>query len=40
MWKELEAESGQKLMHVTGVLYMGPESGPAVGGVLEGGAEV
>ena len=34
LWKDLEAESGQKLMHVTGALYMGPLDGSPVGGAL------
>lgn len=34
LWKELEAEGGQKLMHVTGGLYMGPIDGVYVGGAL------
>ncbi len=34
MWQDLEAETGQKLMHLTGALYMGPEKGSAVGGAL------
>jgi sarcosine oxidase len=34
MWQELEAETGQKLMHVTGALYMGPLGGEVVGGSL------
>ena len=34
LWRELEAESGQKLMQVTGGLYMGPIDGIYVGGAL------
>jgi sarcosine oxidase len=34
LWQDLEADSGQKLMHVTGGLYMGPVDGVYVGGAL------
>jgi len=34
LWQQLEIESGQKLMHVTGALYMGPIDGVYVGGAL------
>jgi sarcosine oxidase len=34
MWQELEAETEQKLMHVTGCLYLGPIDGEVVGGSL------
>lgn len=34
LWRELEAESGQKLMHLTGGLYLGPPEGLIVGGAL------
>jgi len=34
LWHELEAESGQKLFHVTGGLYIGPPDGQTVGGSL------
>src|SRR5580698_544528 len=34
LWHELEAESGQKLMHLTGGLYMGPAEGETVGGAV------
>jgi sarcosine oxidase len=34
MWQDLEAETGQKLMHVSGCLYLGPVDGEVVGGCL------
>jgi sarcosine oxidase len=34
LWHELEGESGQKLLHRTGGLYMGPHDGEIVGGSL------
>jgi sarcosine oxidase len=35
LWDELERVSGQKLLHVTGGLYMGPPAGEIVGGSLQ-----
>ncbi len=34
LWEELERESGQKLMHLTGGVYMGPPEGHIVGGAV------
>ncbi len=34
LWHELESESGQKLLYLTGGLYMGPAEGETVGGAL------
>jgi sarcosine oxidase len=34
LWHELEAESGEKLLHITGGLYMGPPEGHVVAGAL------
>jgi sarcosine oxidase len=33
-WRRLETESGEVLLHVAGVLFVGPESGTIVGGTL------
>ena len=35
LWHELEAASGQKLLHLTGGLYMGPPDGEIVAGSLQ-----
>jgi sarcosine oxidase len=35
LWHELEAISGQKLLYLTGGLYIGPQSGELVAGSLE-----
>src|SRR5687767_9732959 len=35
LWFELERVSGQKLLHVTGGLYLGPADGNLVGGSLQ-----
>src|SRR5579864_298322 len=35
LWDELEAISGQKLLHLTGGLYIGPPNGPTVAGSLQ-----
>jgi len=34
-WRRLEAESGEPLLHVAGVLFVGPEEGAIVGGTLK-----
>src|SRR5262245_44200624 len=34
LWREIESASGQRLMHITGGLYMGPEGCEAVAGSL------
>ncbi len=34
LWRELETESGEKLLHLVGGLYMGPLDGALVGGSL------
>lgn len=34
LWRELESDSGQTLMHLTGGLYLGPPDGETVGGAL------
>lgn len=34
LWHQLEATSGQKLLHITGGIYMGPREGAVVGGSL------
>jgi sarcosine oxidase len=39
LWDELEAQSGQKLLHRTGGLYMGPRDGEIVGGSLRSARE-
>ncbi len=33
-WRRLETESGESLLHTTGVLFVGPEEGVIVGGTL------
>jgi sarcosine oxidase len=33
-WRRLEAEAGEPLLHVTGVLFVGPLESPLVGGTL------
>lgn len=33
-WRRLETEAGESLLHVTGVLFVGPETGAIVGGTL------
>ena len=35
LWRELEAATGQELLHVTGGLYLGPPDGGLVGGSLQ-----
>src|SRR4051795_11628449 len=35
LWDELEKMSGQKLLYITGGIYMGPPSGEVVGGALK-----
>ena len=35
LWRELEAESGQTLLHETGGIYMGPPEGEVVKGTVE-----
>src|SRR3954447_11813995 len=35
LWHELEESSGQKLLHVTGGLYLGPPDGGLVAGSLQ-----
>src|SRR5207248_92061 len=35
LWYDLEARSGQKLLYVTGGIYMGPPSGHVVSGALK-----
>lgn len=35
LWDEIEHVSGQKLLHVTGGVYMGPREGEIVGGSLQ-----
>ncbi|MEO5583144.1 MAG: N-methyl-L-tryptophan oxidase [Saprospiraceae bacterium] len=35
LWKELEYNSGKKLYHETGILYLGEESSPVLHGCLE-----
>jgi len=35
LWDELEKSSGQKLLYVTGGIYMGPPEGEVVGGALK-----
>ena len=39
LWHELEELSGQKLLYLTGGLYMGPQSGEVVGGSLRSARE-
>jgi sarcosine oxidase len=39
LWDELEQVSGQKLLHLTGGLYMGPLAGDIVGGSLQSAVE-
>ena len=39
LWDELEEVSGQKLLHLTGGLYMGPRAGEIVGGSLKSAVE-
>ena len=39
LWHELEDVSGQKLLYLTGGLYMGPQSGEVVGGSLRSARE-
>ena len=34
LWDELESVSGEKLLHITGGIYIGPENGEVVGGSL------
>src|SRR4051794_5466073 len=34
LWDELEARSGEKLLHRTGCIYMGPPNGEVVAGTL------
>src|ERR1700722_18921939 len=34
LWDELETESGQKILHLTGGLYLGPPNGELVTGSL------
>jgi sarcosine oxidase len=34
LWRQLEAETGQKLIYMTGGLYLGPAAGELVGGSL------
>lgn len=34
LWDELESISGEKLLHITGGIYIGPENGELVGGSL------
>ncbi len=33
-WRRLEADAGESLLHITGVLFVGPEAGTIVGGTL------
>lgn len=35
LWDEIERETGQKLLHVTGGIYMGPPDGEVVAGSLQ-----
>src|SRR5256885_5196425 len=35
LWHELEEASGQKLLYLTGGIYMGPPDGEVVGGALK-----
>src|SRR5436305_653126 len=35
LWDELEKSSGQKLLYLTGGIYMGPPDGEVVGGALK-----
>src|SRR5688500_6451850 len=35
LWDELEARSGQKIIHVTGGLYMGPPTSEVLNGSLD-----
>ena len=35
LWDEIERETGQKLLHVTGGIYMGPPEGEVVAGSLQ-----
>ena len=35
LWDELEKSSGQKLLYLTGGIYMGPPEGEVVGGALK-----
>jgi len=39
LWRELEAAAGQKLLHLVGLLEMGPADGVVVPGVLRAAAE-
>ncbi|HSZ56517.1 MAG TPA: N-methyl-L-tryptophan oxidase [Tepidisphaeraceae bacterium] len=39
LWHELEALSGEKLLHLTGGIYIGPEKGEVVGGSLRSARE-
>ena len=39
LWEELESVSGQKLLHITGGAYLGPEKGEVVGGSLRSSRE-
>jgi sarcosine oxidase len=35
LWHELDKDAGERVLHVTGGLYMGPPNGPVVHGTLE-----
>jgi sarcosine oxidase len=39
LWSELEQESGEKILHLVGGLYLGPIDGPLVGGALRSARE-
>jgi sarcosine oxidase len=34
LWRELEAESGETILHMVGGLYLGPREGPLIAGSL------
>jgi sarcosine oxidase len=39
LWHELERESGEKLLHLVGGLYLGPRDGPLVAGAMRSAEE-
>src|SRR5438105_13841768 len=39
LWRELEAASGRRLMHITGIVEIGPPDGKVVGGTLKSSRE-
>ena len=39
LWRELEAESGEKILHLVGGLYLGPRDGPLLDGSLRAARE-